>query len=113
MKYFGTNLTEHGHYIWNVGSEYLLNPSIDFKPLSFDPEDMPKSKVKGDVEFYHIGGYTILAICGSCIDNKPGTRSVFWVAGDLTKENMIVLIKLFPVLVRILNAMELKFKINW
>jgi phage-related protein len=114
MKYFGTDLTTHGHYIWNVGQNYLSDSSIDFRGLSFDPEGLNRNQQKGEVTFLHTkDNMTVLAICGSCVDNRPGTKSVFWVPGILTKDDMILKIKSYPVLSDMIVKMESKFKIQW
>lgn len=86
MKYFGTELTSAGHFIWDISpsGESLSNMSLDFKSIPFSPEDLTEPEdgyyLKfGAVRWYHIEGYTICAIYGSCKDDRPGSKSVFWV----------------------------------
>lgn len=80
MKYFGTSTTEKGHYIFDVYTEMLDWKGIDFKGLPFNPEDLVASCTPfGTVNYIHIEDYTIIAISGSCIDTRGGTKSVFWV----------------------------------
>jgi len=111
MKYFGTSLTEHGHYLWDLNGEYLKNKSLDIEKLPFNPESYPKRKDKyeefslGTAQFHNDFGYSILAIEGSCIDKRSQSKSVFFVKEELTKDEMIERIKSIPIAMKIIKAM--------
>ena len=92
MEYFGTNLREAGHYRWSLDGEYMVySPKgmLNFNDLPFHPENLTNNLNKGDVVFYQGGGFTCLAISGSCRDDRPGTKSVFWVRDTISKGDMV------------------------
>jgi len=110
MNYFGTDLREHGHYFWQLEGGTMRKIPYNFKDYPFNPEDLPKREVgetirKGDVKFYHIDGYTICAIEGSCVDNRWGTESVFFIKEILEDKEMIKRILSIPIALSIINQM--------
>ena len=111
MEYFGTNLTSAGHYRWNLNNDYLQSGSIDFHGLPFNPEGLTKDIPKGGVIFYQGGGFTVLGISGSCSDDRPGTKSIFWVKEIISKSKIIDKIKSNKLASEIINKMP--FEINW
>lgn len=80
IYYFGTSTTEAGHYFWEANGQRLKCKYLDFfRLLPFDPEKLPKSRKVGDVEFVRYGDFTVIAICGSPKDKRPGCKSVFFI----------------------------------
>lgn len=90
MEYFGTSLTSHGHYTWDLSGDSMVKKRL-MPNTPFNPYELNKSQKKGSVVFCtdNNNGLTIIAIEGSCIDNRGGTKSVFWVYEILSKEEMI------------------------
>lgn len=105
MEYFGTNLTEYGHYRWLLTERGLVRQRNTFDDLPFHPEELTRNLKKGEVAYYQGGGFTALAIAGSCKDSRGGTQSVFWVRLNLGRQEMIELIKQIEVAMLIINAM--------
>ena len=118
IGYFGTELNTHGHYLWTMSDErQLYDKNINLECLPFNPEDMPRrdkgeTRTKGAVEFYQEHGYSILAIEGSCIDTRWGTKSVFFVKENISKAELITIIKAIPIAVEIINAMPFEVNLN-
>ena len=110
MEYFGTNLSEHGHYRWDINGEYMVNKWMDRKDLPFNPDELTHDLPKGEVVFYQGGGYTVLGIAGSPKDTRPGTKSIFWVKENLSRQEMIERIKSNPVAMKLITAMPFKTK---
>jgi hypothetical protein len=116
LHYFGTRLDDYGHYFWHLDGESIYNRDLNFKDFPFDPESMPRRMKgelirKGDVKFYHEGGYSICAIEGSCKDHRGGTKSVFFVKEDITNTELINRILSTPIAKRIIDAMP--FQVRW
>ena len=111
MNYFGTNLTTHGHYVWELNDTYMVTLGINFDKLPFHPEELTRGLNKGEVIYYCGGGYTVIGISGSCLDTRPGTKSIFWVYDKLTKSQIIELIFKTPIAKSIIDQMD--FLINW
>ncbi len=84
MKYFGTSLAEHGHYIFEIKDMSMIKQGIQFNYLPFHPEELTNNLPKGKVIFYQGGGFTVIGISGSCKDTRPGTKSIFWVQEIIT-----------------------------
>lgn len=112
MNYFGTSLTDHGHYFWEVGQDGLYNSSLDFK-YGFDPQTLGKGHNldKGDTLYKKENGYSIYYIEGSCKDDRHGTKSVFFEKGIFSPQQLKEKILSIPICKRIIEAM--KFKVNW
>jgi len=116
LNYFGTRLDEYGHYFWILDDNSIYNRNLNFKDFPFNPEEMPRRQKgetisKGDVKFYREGGYTICAIEGSCIDQRGGTKSVFFVKEDITNTELIDKILSTPIAKRIIDKMP--FRVKW
>ena len=117
MRYFGTNLTEHGHYWWDVEENNLSNSKIYVDPLPFDTYDLmdpgcEDKRHKGNVVFKNFKGISVLAIEGSCKDTRWGTFSIFMLDEEITKEEMICRIGDFPILQRIISQMPFEVNID-
>jgi hypothetical protein len=122
MNYFGTSLTSHGHYFFKLRGDQMNDiglsfpkgegiPIMKYKEWPFNPEKMPDSRMKGDAEYYQINGYSIYAICGSCKDERGGTKSVFFTTETLTKEELKDKILSIPIAKSIIDQMP--FKVMW
>lgn len=80
IKYFGTSTTSAGHFFWDVWDEGVFNSRMYIADLPFHPEDLVKSETPfGNVQYMYIENYTVIAISGSCIDKRGGSKSVFFV----------------------------------
>lgn len=92
IHYFGTNLTEHGHYFWDVSNgaptdKYNKPDNIDFNQYEF------KYQKRGDIDYLKTPNYSVIGICGSPVDHRGGTVSVFFTKEDLTKEQFLDILK--------------------
>lgn len=105
LEYFGTNLTEHGHYRFILTENGMQKNWSKFDDLPFHPEYLNNNQQKGDVSFFQGGGFTVLAICGSCKDERPGSKSVFWVKEILNIEQIIAVIKQNKIAMSIIKTM--------
>lgn len=110
MEYFGTNLTEAGHYRWNI-DDRMTKINYRFEELPFHPENLTNNLPKGDVIFYQGGGYTLIGIAGSCKDGRPGTKSIFWVKETITRDELIKRLMANKTAVEIIAKMP--FKVKW
>src|SRR5574343_1134443 len=79
MEYFGTNLTEHGHYSWDLTGDRMVKIGLLPKHTPFNPEELTINLPKGEVIYYQSSKFTVLGISGSCKDERNGTKSIFWV----------------------------------
>ena len=118
MKYFGTHLTEHGHYWWDVAEDNLFDPKVYGVELPFDPYKLcdiesDVKRFKGTMVFKNFKGLSVLAIEGSCTDYRWGTFSVFVVEEELSKEEMLCKMSCFPIIQKIINQMPFEVEINW
>ena len=116
INYFGTDLRSAGHYFWVLEGEYWSRPDLNFKDFPFDPESMPKKEKgvgysKGDAKFYFESGWSILAIEGSCSDDRWGTKTVFFINEDLPNDELMIRIK--SVAAAALVLAKLPFPINF
>ncbi len=105
MEYFGTSLTESGHYTWDLSGERMVGIGLLPKHTPFNPEELTNNLQIGEVAFYQSSKFTVIAICGSCRDKREGSKSVFWVNEAISKEMMIQRIKLNQKANQIINAM--------
>lgn len=108
MWYFGTNLTDYGHYTWDLSGNFMVKLGILPKSTPFNPEWLTNNLPKGEVIFYQSSKYTVLGISGSCIDERGGTQSIFWVNECLTKTEMIERVMSNKLAKCILDAMPFK-----
>ncbi len=105
MEYFGTSLSETGHYRWDLSGEYMHCLWLQFKDLPFDPERLTITLQKGESVFYQGGGFTVFGISGSPKDDRPGCKSIFWVKENVSKEEMIEKVKSNKLAMLIIDAM--------
>lgn len=111
LEYFGTNLTEAGHYRWELNGDRMAGSNLRLRDLPFNPEELTNNLQFGEVIFYQGGGFTVLGISGSCRDKRGGTKSIFFTKEILTRGEMIDKILNVPIAKNIIEAMP--FKINW
>jgi hypothetical protein len=112
MEYFGTNLTEYGHYRWNLENDHMrFGKNLLFSDLPFHPEYLTNNLPAGKVVFYQGGGYTVIGISGSCKDERGGTESIFWVKEIISRSEMIDRIISHPAASKIIQSMP--FEIDW
>lgn len=90
LHYFGTDLTSAGHFFFDIYTESFGRSRIRFEKLPFNPEALPYriTHEKGERKDYHAFGFTILAISGSIIDNRPGCKSIFFVEQEISFEQL-------------------------
>jgi len=111
MEYFGTSFSEHGHYRWDISNGNFTYKSLTFKDLPFNPEGLTNNLPKGSVVYYQGGGFTVIGISGSCKDDRGGTKSIFWLKGNYSREDMIFKVQANPIAAKIIERMS--FKIEW
>ena len=111
IYYFGTSLDDYGHYLWDLQKDTMIKVGLNFKHLPFDPERLTNNFLKGEVMFYQCTGYTVIGIAGSCIDERGGTKSIFWVLEKLTFGEIKERILNNPIAKKIINKMQ--FEIMW
>lgn len=105
MQYFGTDLTEHGHYTWDLTGDRMVKIGLLPNNVPFHPEELTRGLPKGEVVFYQSSKFTVLGISGSCKDERNGTKSIFWVNEILTKQEMFERINQNKLSKSILDAM--------
>jgi len=110
MYYFGTSLTEYGHYIHDISNGFI-RIGLNFRSLPFNPEELTNNLPKGETIYYQGGGYTVFGISGSCIDERSGTESIFWVKENLSRIEMIRKVKDNLIASKIINNMP--FDVHW
>lgn len=89
MEYFGTNLTEHGHYTWDLSGNRMVQIGLLPRNTPFNPEELTNNLPKGEVVYYQSSKFTVIGISGSCKDNRGGTKSIFWENEILSKQEMV------------------------
>lgn len=78
IEYFGTNLTEKGHYLWKLNREGLgYERNLNINKFPFQVEHLNDNTERGTVLRTQIQDYKIIHITGSCIDQRGGCKSVF------------------------------------
>lgn len=113
LYFFGTDLENHGHYFFEIDKEGMRKSKVYFNNIPFNPEDFfLANSPKGIVQFYRCEVYHICAINGSCVDTRPGTKSVFWTSDasvDITnfKEEILS----FDICKRMIKQMQ--FEVKW
>ena len=111
IHYFGTGLSEPGHYFFDLSGESINSSKLDFNNIPFNPEKLAIDEEKGRVKFFWRGDYTILRIEGSCSDKRWGTKSVFFVKDNIPATEMMHLVKSNKVAQKMFEKMD--FEVNW
>jgi len=131
LWYFGTDATSHGHYHWSMGEQYmtqryngkyLSHDDFPFSPEALALKDQNINNYmkgtglkKGDARFFQIKGYSIWYVEGSAKDDRGGTKSVWWVKGDVSKEvlkEIILANRPSQILIKQMKE-KMNFEINW
>ncbi len=122
LNYFGTDLRTSGHFIWSIqpsGTD-LTNMNLNTKAIPFDPEELtnPEKGFElriGTVRWHRFGNYTVCAIQGSCSDDRPGSKSVFWVNEKIKFDELRDLILNITICKKIIDKLELSnnVKVEW
>lgn len=108
MEYFGTNLTEHGHYSWDLSGDRMAKTGLLPKNTPFNPEELTNNLPKGEVVYYQSSKFTVLGISGSCKDDRNGTKSIFWVKELLSRQEIWERINENKLAKAIVNAMPFR-----
>jgi len=114
LNYFGTDLRTHGHYLWRFVEGMLISP--DRRPslasLQFHPEEISKNGDKrGRCRYFAFPGITGVSISGSCVDKRGGTKSVFWVESEVSREKLREIIFSTDDAAKIIAQMD--FDVDW
>lgn len=106
VKYFGTTLTEKGHFLQDllsIGLDY--NKSLNVNQFPFDIQSLTKGKPKGYVLKTVVDKYKIIAIEGSCCDQRFGTSSVFVTTENVTLDQFELYLLLHPWVNKMIDLM--------
>ena len=115
--YFGTSLESSGHYLWTIRNGELEwnNRLLRDEKVPFDLECLSNNMPNGTVHYMtshsFLGKYTVVSIAGSAYDERPGSKSVFYVEGHLSYEEMKEQILGTPCCKRIIDNMP--FDVQW
>jgi hypothetical protein len=114
--YFGTTLTEAGHYHHDLYQNGISKNYTREGDLPFYCERFPIARKgigvqNGTVAFYNIGYWSICAIQGSPKDTRPGSKSIFYFDEPLTQDQMIKLLKSLPIFNKIIEQMPFPVEI--
>jgi len=111
MRYFGTDTKEYGHYTWDLGGDRMIKIGLLPRDTPFNPEELTKGLQKGETIFYQGGGFTAVGISGSCKDERSGTKSVFWINENTTKNELMQMILSNKLAAEIISLMP--FTVKW
>ena len=112
LHYFGTDLDSAGHFFWELENEGIYKSRMSFGELPFNPEGLPyKNKRNGIAKYYQFAGFSIFAIAGSCADNRPGSKSIFFVEADISSDELMNKILSTKMAKKIIDKMP--FKVEW
>lgn len=113
VKYFGTSLTEKGHYLkdlLSLGLDY--NYSISTSHFPFDIYSFTKGNPKGFVAKEIVGKYKVIAIEGSCSDTRWGTVSVFITEENVSLKEFELYLSNHPWVIKMLEQMPFEVNLN-
>lgn len=118
ISYFGTNINESGHFLWEISSngDSLYNRGFPSRArIPFDPEHLTNNLRNGETAWMTVHGalgqFTVCAIAGSCADSRPGSKSVFWVPCIMHFAELRQRILDTPILNQMINKMP--FSVKW
>ena len=112
IQYFGTDLSSYGHHFWELQGSSITKSKTYFDSLPFNPEQvLSPNTPKGLVRYAQVGIYAICAISGSCYDKRGGTKSVFWVKGEVESSTWKDHILAIPIAKRMIEQMP--FDVQW
>lgn len=108
IYYFGTSLTEHGHYYFEIVDNSMAYCGLRSPIIPFEPESLTRNLKRGQSALYQItspiGDFTVWAIYGSPKDERGGVKSVFWVKAK--DADIIQIVKQNPKAKQILDAIK-------
>ena len=115
IEYYGTPLDQAGHGFHTLTTFFDRNRTR-LENLPFNPEGLPfhsreRCYINGTVRFYNVFGFTICAITGSPYDKRGGSKSIFFVQEDLTREVFEAQLKANSVVQKIIKQMP--FEVLW
>lgn len=115
IEYYGTLLDQAGHGFHTLTTRFESNRTR-FSGLPFNPEGLPfysrtHEFPNGTVRFYNAFGFTICAIAGSPHDTRNGSKSIFFVQEDLTRDVFEAQLKANVVVQQIVSKMP--FEVLW
>ena len=115
IEYYGTLLDQAGHGFHTLNDGFDRNRT-KFENLPFNPEALPfhsreRNYIDGTVKFYNVFGFTICAIAGSPYDKRPGSKSIFFIERDLTREVFKAQLEINPTVQKIIKQMP--FPVLW
>lgn len=110
MYYFGTDLSSHGHYYFDItDGRFILQPFLKPTDVPFDPEKLTQNLTKGEWTIFQCAAHnkhcTAIAISGSCVDQRPGTKSVFWLNEFLSLDQFLQRLRANSLAMKIINQM--------
>lgn len=112
IEYFGTDINSKGHYLWEIWGNNIHQSRRQLYALPFNPEGLPyKLSQNGYAAFYQFAGFSIMAIAGSCSDNRPGSKSVFFIEKIITNPDLTNLIINTGYSAKIIQKMP--FEVRW
>lgn len=117
LQYFGTRLNSGGHHLyelWDGGFSLSEFEYMPFHKEHFDPESIADKKQRriGDVFYFRRGKWTICYIEGSCYDDRPGSKSVFFTDEKITFDELVVKMVSMPIVRKIIKQMPFKVNFN-
>ena len=112
LEYFGTDLSQAGHYFFILSGNSFQYSEREFGSTPFNPERINENyDPKGSVIYLESGIYSVCAICGSPTDKRPGCKSVFFTDKKVSHTQWKDLIYSIPIAKRIIEQMP--FEVKW
>lgn len=110
LNYFGTSLTQKGHYIFTLEGENIRNLDMSYSDMPV-LDNGALQHTNGTVFYIYVNGYSICYIVGSCADTRHGCKSMFWVDGYVNMEEWKDIILSIPIAKKIIEQMP--FDVKW
>jgi len=112
LDYFGTDIDCAGHFFWQLEGNRMRKTDCWFNKIPFNPEELlPSNMPKGSIKYFRVEKYAIIAIVGSCADNRNGTKSVFWTDKEVKLGDLKAIILSIPIAKKIIETMP--FDVAW
>lgn len=112
LDYFGTDVDCAGHFFWRLEGNRIRKTDCWFNKIPFNPEELlPPLTPKGTVKYFRVDKYAVIAIAGSCADNRNGTKSVFWTDKEVKLGDLKAIIHSIPIAKKIIKTMP--FDVDW
>jgi hypothetical protein len=126
IGYFGTSLDEMGHYFFRVETDKIV-PSYLFFPMPsghdildanlfpFHPDALPMNRGRitplGEVNYYKLFGFRVVVVSGSCLDERSGSKSIFFTEENMKFAEFVLKIMSTPICKKIISQMP--FDVKW